>query len=404
MRLNLGIDLPTGRLLIFVNPNSGAGNGMKTFNQRMQPLLSQRGIAYELVVTKGPGQAEQAARERTDLAEFAGVLIVSGDGLVFEWLNGLCARGDSFSLVPHLPIGIVPSGSGNGLLASVFASKNYPLKGEKFLDKAIRISTSASSVAVPVNLIHVQTDRKNIVSFLSFGWGLLADIDIESERWRRTLGSSRFVAGALIRCLNLRSYRGKLSFLPYDKSTRTTSPYAYPVHPCSAKERATIEPRRQRNRDDSAYSSTTFPREDDQEWEAVHSVHDVPNIERPIPEQWTTIDDDFVFVYAMAKSHIANDGPLMPQAKTYEDRIYLTYAVRRDCSRIGLARFLNDIETASHLDAPFFKVIEVSAFRLEPEIEGSSYLVVDGEVVTARSIQATVTRLHSTIMVANETV
>lgn len=50
-------------------------------------------------------------------------------------------------------------------------------------------------------------------SFLSVGWGLLSDIDIESERFR-AIGGQRFTVWSVARLLDLRTYKGKLWYLP----------------------------------------------------------------------------------------------------------------------------------------------------------------------------------------------
>lgn len=50
-------------------------------------------------------------------------------------------------------------------------------------------------------------------SFLSVGWGLISDIDIESERFR-AIGGQRFTVWSVARLLDLRTYRGKLWYLP----------------------------------------------------------------------------------------------------------------------------------------------------------------------------------------------
>jgi sphingosine kinase len=50
-------------------------------------------------------------------------------------------------------------------------------------------------------------------SFLSVGWGLIADIDIESERLR-AIGSQRFTVWSIHRLISLRTYMGKVSYLP----------------------------------------------------------------------------------------------------------------------------------------------------------------------------------------------
>lgn len=53
-------------------------------------------------------------------------------------------------------------------------------------------------------------------SFLSVGWGLLADIDIESERLR-AIGAQRFTIWSLLRLATLRTYKGTVSYLPISK-------------------------------------------------------------------------------------------------------------------------------------------------------------------------------------------
>uniref|UniRef100_A0A0K0CYP0 Cache domain-containing protein n=1 Tax=Angiostrongylus cantonensis TaxID=6313 RepID=A0A0K0CYP0_ANGCA len=92
-------------------------------------------------------------------------------------------------------------------------------------------------------------------------------------------------------------------------------------------------------------------------------------------------------------SHISSNAPFVPQARLNDDRIYLTYILRKDIpSRLSLIKFLIAIESQKHLKMPFVKVVEVGAFRLEPLVSGS-YIVVDGEVVEATKIQAVTSTL-----------
>lgn len=69
---------------------------------------------------------------------------------------------------------------------------------------------------------------KRLFSFLSVAWGFVSDVDIESERYRG-LGSARFTLGTLVRIASLRSYKGRLSYLP--PSLVTTSPDTTPPLP-----------------------------------------------------------------------------------------------------------------------------------------------------------------------------
>lgn len=53
-------------------------------------------------------------------------------------------------------------------------------------------------------------------SFLSVGWGLIADIDIESERLR-AIGGQRFTIWSVHRLISLRTYKGRVSYIPASK-------------------------------------------------------------------------------------------------------------------------------------------------------------------------------------------
>ena len=51
-----------------------------------------------------------------------------------------------------------------------------------------------------MDLVAVDTCRRRVYSFLSITWGLIADVDIESEKYR-SLGNARFTVGAIARIL-----------------------------------------------------------------------------------------------------------------------------------------------------------------------------------------------------------
>ncbi len=71
----------------------------------------------------------------------------------------------------------------------------------------------AKGNTVPMDLSRYETRSSSYLSFLTFSWSLIADIDIESEvlRW---MGWIRMEVYSAWRVLNLRSYRAKLSYLP----------------------------------------------------------------------------------------------------------------------------------------------------------------------------------------------
>lgn len=64
-----------------------------------------------------------------------------------------------------------------------------------------------------LDLVSVTTIKDKRYSFLSVGWGLLSDVDIGTEKFRK-LGSARFVLGAVKHLTKLKYYHGKFHYLP----------------------------------------------------------------------------------------------------------------------------------------------------------------------------------------------
>ncbi|CAI2357849.1 unnamed protein product [Caenorhabditis sp. 36 PRJEB53466] len=365
-------DACRGTLLVFINPHSGLGKSLETFTQKVKPELEKNSVHFEVVVTTGPNHARNVLKTKTDLGKFNGILILSGDGLVFEALNGILCRDDAFKIFPNLPIGIVPSGSGNGLLCSVLSKYGTKMEEKLIMDRALEVATSPSPKAESVALHSVKTDNQTYASFLSIGWGLMADIDIESEQWRRTLGAHRFFWMGVIRSINLRTYKGRLTYRPYKPKSFKPSSNVFDI-----------------------YEKTTQQRIDDaknqpKQWE----LH---NKENESEEDLVTIEDEFINVYAVTCSHIASDGPFAPSAKLEDNKIHLSYILAKDITtRIDVARYLLAIEQESHMFLPFVKIVEVSSIKLDVLSEGS-YVVLDGEAVDTKSL--TVSATHNNICV-----
>ena len=51
---------------------------------------------------------------------------MSGDGLMYECVNGLMARPDGAAAMAALPLGIIPAGTGNGLAKSLLSAAGEP--------------------------------------------------------------------------------------------------------------------------------------------------------------------------------------------------------------------------------------------------------------------------------------
>lgn len=111
---------------MLLNPKSGPGRGRETFQKRIHPILLEAERSYEIHITKCPNYAREFVRTR-DVYQWSGLLMVGGDGIVFEVVNGLFQRPDWEKALHELPLGVIPCGSGNGLAKSIAYAKKYVL-------------------------------------------------------------------------------------------------------------------------------------------------------------------------------------------------------------------------------------------------------------------------------------
>ncbi|XP_034030555.1 sphingosine kinase 2 [Thalassophryne amazonica] len=224
------------RLLLLVNPFSGRGQAMQWCQTHILPMIREANISYNLIQTERQNHARELIRE-ISLPEWDGIVIVSGDGLMHEVINGLMERPDWEQAI-KTPVGILPCGSGNALAGSInhYAGYDMCLREPLLLNCCFLLCRGGIR---PMDLVSVTTSPartnngcpsvpRRLFSFLSVAWGFVSDVDIESERYRG-LGSARFTLGTLVRIASLRSYKGRLSYLP--PSVNPTSLDASPPPP-----------------------------------------------------------------------------------------------------------------------------------------------------------------------------
>lgn len=106
------------KLLILLNPKSGAGKGRELFQTKVAPILQEAEMPYDLHVTKYAQYAREFVRTRNIYA-WRCVVAMGGDGVLFEIINGMFERLDWQQALAEVPLAIIPSGSGNGLARSL---------------------------------------------------------------------------------------------------------------------------------------------------------------------------------------------------------------------------------------------------------------------------------------------
>ncbi|XP_047426917.1 sphingosine kinase 1 [Mugil cephalus] len=391
-----------GRIMILVNPQSGRGQALQLFTGHVQGMLTEASVPYTLVITERQNHARELVR-KADLSQWDALVIMSGDGLLFEVINGLMEREDWQEAI-QTPLGILPGGSGNALAASVHHyTQSPPAWNEELLLSCGFILCKGLVGSLDLVSVHLASTQR-LFSFLSLAWGFVADVDTESEKYRH-VGAIRFLMGTLVRLASLRVYQGRLAYLPIKEaqnpprgSVMDNHPPSTPQHPslCSSLPCQLIPntSSKQSSRHNSSNSnrnaiSTKGPetQSDSKTRAPVDSL--LPGLDQPVPESWTLVkEEDFVLVLAIYQSHLAEDLWTVPGATADDGVIHLFY-VTAGISRPALLRLFLAMEKGAHLacGCPHLVYEKVKALRLEP-ISPHGMITVDGEMVDYGPVQA----------------
>ncbi|KAI4832147.1 hypothetical protein KUCAC02_015123 [Chaenocephalus aceratus] len=101
---------------------------------------------------------------------------MSGDGLLYEVINGLLDRPDWEEAV-RTPLGILPGGSGNALAASIHHySGAPPVFSEELLLSCGFLLCQRLVTRMDLVSVHLSSSPR-LFSFLSLAWGFVADVD-----------------------------------------------------------------------------------------------------------------------------------------------------------------------------------------------------------------------------------
>ncbi|MEM8827974.1 MAG: diacylglycerol kinase family protein [Cyanobacteria bacterium P01_G01_bin.19] len=320
-RINAALASKLRHFQVIINPVSGKKQALNIFEQ-VRPLLDKSYLTYS-VREACSSEDIKSFVSSLNLATVDGLIVVGGDGTVHDAIAGLMSRPDWQKAI-ELPLGIIPGGTGNGLSKSLLESA-----GEAYnpLSAAFLISKGKQQ---NLDLAIVKQNSQKYYSFLSLAWGLISDVDIESERLK-FLGSLRFDLYALLLICMLRTYKGKFSFIP---------------HP--------------------DYQEF-FPQGTSKQGE------------------WHVIEDDFIFLWGMNTPWAAHDMNVTPHARLDDGAIDILI-MRKGTSRLEILQALLRCGKGKHLNLPHMEYYKVRSFRLEP-LTKKGLLVVDGELVDYSPIE-----------------
>ncbi|XP_030317821.1 sphingosine kinase 1 isoform X1 [Calypte anna] len=356
------------RALVLLNPQSGAGRALEDFQAVVQPMLAEADIATTVFVTERAHHAHEKVRDE-DLSQWDTLVVMSGDGLLYEVVNGLMERPD-WEETMKKPLCILPGGSGNALAASInhYAGNDHVAKKKLLMNCAFIL---CKGLHTQMDLVSLSTaSGKRLFSFLGFGWGFISDVDIDSEKYRR-LGNARFTLGTLQCLAKLRVYQGRLSYLPVGPEQGTSTP--------SSRDPPGTLPNGQ---------AGPVPLGTEVSGGALPADSLLVPLCQPVPGHWTVVpEEEFVSVYAIYQSHLGTNLLMAPAAGLHDGCIHLFY-LRAGISRLALLKIFLAMARGTHLDlnCPHLRYVPVRAFRLEPRT-AAGIMTVDGEALACEPVQ-----------------
>lgn len=183
-------------LLLLVNPFSGKQNGL-TVAKWVQKEMENEGWVVQIEISQSRGYFIDYL-SNVPLKSFDYLGVVGGDGTMHEVLNGLMRR----VLFPEIPVILFPCGTGNAF--------NHDINS---LDLPTSVQHLKQGNTKTIDIFCVEFDDKiaeRLYAFNILGYGLVANINTESERLRR-LGKARYTLAALIHIFQNPPFRAKIT-------------------------------------------------------------------------------------------------------------------------------------------------------------------------------------------------
>ncbi|TVU38410.1 hypothetical protein EJB05_11778 [Eragrostis curvula] len=307
------------RLFIIVNPFGGKRSGRSIFQTEVLPLIEAAGILYTMQETKHRLHGQEISHS-LDLRKYDGIICVSGDGVMVEVVNGLLQRED--------------------------------------WETAIKVLEMEWH-----NLYCTRLGKTRFFSVLMLTWGLVADVDIESEKYR-WMGSARLEFYFLLRVLNLRRYNGRVLFVPAPGYENVGDPVEASTSCESNGSNAGVD-----------------------EAEANGSKGETCGYPGPSMEEsdlhWRSLNGPFVSVWLGNVPFASEDAMAAPKAEFSDG--YLDAAIIRDCPRWDVLGLMFQMKDGAYIESPHVEYFKVKAIRIEPGLRVGSgkggIIDSDGEVL-----------------------
>ena len=172
-------------LQVIANPHAGHGRGAHVLG-RVEAELRKRGVAHSIALSRWAGHAVQIATQAARVGA-TGLVLVGGDGTMFEALNGMQKAGRM------LPVAQVPIGTGNSFIKDL---------GIESTDDGLAALHGGRTRKVDIGVARSSAGECRFANIV--GAGFVADVAARAGSFKR-LGDASYTIGVLIEVARLRS-------------------------------------------------------------------------------------------------------------------------------------------------------------------------------------------------------
>ncbi len=184
-----------------VNPNAGTKLCLKRW-ERAEPVIKDSRIDYDVVLTTGARQGQELVKQAVNDG-FDRIIIVSGDGVVNEGINGLMELSEEKR--KKVAFGVLPFGTGNDMCTSLGMPWNPENSAKTLINKTAVAPASVGKVNYPDTKFEVY-----FANVFDFGISSLVNLANYEGEMKWIKGPNKYTLLALKKLIQVKQRKGTI--------------------------------------------------------------------------------------------------------------------------------------------------------------------------------------------------
>lgn len=176
---NITLPIVKKKYLLYLNPIGGQGTALNCWKKVEKLFVNKSSfIEIETFYTDYYRHAYDNTLNIKDNNSYQGIICCSGDGIIHEVINAIMERDRINNEFWDISVGVIPAGTSNALAKTlVDNAEAYELNEVN----AAYLILRGDSMWIDLAEIEFLNDAKKVYFFLSLCYGIIADVDLESE-------------------------------------------------------------------------------------------------------------------------------------------------------------------------------------------------------------------------------